>query len=353
MKKALVLVPPLIGHIIPMMNVLEELKDKYEFTVINTKKYKKAWESWGIKQFYSIKWHSLNRYKIFKEIYFYYHIVYDNMHIFKLINEKNIEFDIIISDIFLYVGGILAKKFYKQNITVYPSVYMIRKVLDDPFNLYINFFPITLIYNTLAQSFRIFLNIFFFFFALKLKMFIPNLLEKFYIRPHNKIFIVPEEFHEKIRVEFPKTYLPYTNYDHLFFTEEFVPPGNGKKNIVISLGTIFNESKRFKKVLKFLKRNVKLHDYNLCIMSTKFPVKGANIYFYKNCSMTSAISHADILIIHGGINSILTYLNKNINIPVLIFPQGAEQYENAKHFYRIINRRNYGRLLQISNDSQG
>ncbi|MCD6579660.1 hypothetical protein J7L48_09290, partial [bacterium] len=204
---------------------------------------------------------------------------------------------------------------------------------------------LSLLYNIFSQAFLVFLNIVFFFFSLNFREIIFNLVQRFYIRPREKFFIVPEDFHKKIKIELPKIYITYKSFDHLFFNNSFIPPKNNKKNIVISLGTIFNEGNGFNKVIGLLENHFNINDYNLCLMSKEFPLEWKNVYFYENVSLNSAIKYADILIMHGGMNSILTYLNSYKNIPVLIFPQGAEQFENSKIFYRIKNRRSHGRIL--------
>jgi UDP:flavonoid glycosyltransferase YjiC (YdhE family) len=245
----------------------------------------------------------------------------------KILNNGN--YDGIAFDLLQSRCGITARRYKIKRFIVYPIIFPFRKGTEPPYNLRYNL-PKFLykIVNKLQLNFFRFLSLFLIGSYKKYKIRSRDTFTDTFIDHHKIILTSPREFNYFIKKPLKNmVFLDYIPDDSLIFDGDIKIEGNGKKVVLISLGTVFNNSKRVKNILK--KINLDSKKYRIYVIGVD-NLKKEGINFIKNAPLTKLLPKADIFITHGGINSLITAYKYKVK--TIIFPQAAEQYENRNVF---------------------
>lgn len=123
--------------------------------------------------------------------------------------------------------------------------------------------------------------------------------------------------------------------------------GNGKKNIMVSIGTLLEgEARRF---FQYVIDDFKDSDYNVIVAADPelFDEWPDNFIVQKRVPHLDLLDHLDVVITHGGANTVCDCIGKAI--PMVVVPMAIDQYYNAEQiaFYEMGVRLRYKRLRPL------
>ena len=332
-KKVLYVTAPLVGHMLPAVGVIRHYsKLGYSFSVVCEKKYSKIFRQLEeVDKVHEVPLEfdlNVPNIRLLGDYQMYFQLPAYNKKAADFAEGLLIKegYDAIASDFFMAYSHMICKKHSIGYWMVYPIVYPFREGTERSFRFYPT--PISRLYYPLLNRLRKFwFNLlywaFIFPYALS-KGVKADVLSQEMPKMEKVIVTPPREFHSYIR-SFPRNVelIPYLPEPNLLFPGEFSPPNNGKQNILISLGTIFNKPARAKNMLK--KLHIDMSKYNVFITGPEPDDPGELNYLY-NISLSSILPHIDLLLSHGGTNSLI--LAHHFGVKTVITPQGGDQFEN-------------------------